>query len=502
MSSLIKVGIFATVCLVILALLIWQIEDWNPFVEEGQTLDAAFDSVAGLDEKASVRVAGVRVGQVEGLGLGPDGRSAQVTIRLDRPLALTQGTTARVSSLGLLGEKYIEIIPGPPNAPPLPPDAVLPGITPPSLDDAMAKLSEIGDSIQQVTGSLSGGDLGGNVNRLIDDVVATSAEIRALVAENRATVGSAIRNFDEVGGTLSRELPRLASQMDRALDQIARLVEENRGNVGTSLENIRDLTSKLQTSADNLNEISGKIARGEGTIGKLVTDDQAYNEVISTLDSIQGGVETLSGTIGAVNKFRIDLDMQGYLREGLETEAFSSDESDTESLTSFRLDIDPQDGKRLYRVGASSTPFGKRREKTQEVLVTNPDGTTETTTTTTLTQERDYVFTGLFGYRTPQDIRLWAGLIEGSGGAQVEYPLPLLDRRLWLSLEAFDFSRPNDLSPHLRLLGRYQFHPNLYVIGGYDDILEEDSLFLGGGIRWTDENIRILLGLAGGAIGR
>ncbi|RPH57491.1 MCE family protein, partial [bacterium] len=95
MSSLIKVGIFATICLVLLGLLIWQIEDWNPFAEEGQTLDAAFDSVAGLDEKASVRVAGVRVGQVDGLGLGPDGRSAQVTIRLDRPLALTQGTTAR-----------------------------------------------------------------------------------------------------------------------------------------------------------------------------------------------------------------------------------------------------------------------------------------------------------------------------------------------------------------------------------------------------------------------
>jgi phospholipid/cholesterol/gamma-HCH transport system substrate-binding protein len=502
MSSLIKVGVFATICLVILALLIWQIEDWNPFKEEGQTIDAVFESVAGLDEKASVRVAGVRVGQVDGIGLGPNGRSAQVTMLLDKPLALTQGTVARVANLGLLGEKYIEIVPGPPEAPPLPPGTVLPGITPPSIDDAMAKLSEIGDSIQQVTGSLAGGDLGGNIDRLVSDIQLTSAEIRALVAENRATVGSAVRNFDRVGSTLAQELPRLAAQMDRALDQLSAVIQENRGDLNASMGNVRELTTKLQTSADNLNEISGKIVRGEGTIGKLVTDDQAYNEVLSTLDSIQGGVETLSGTIGAVNKLRIDLDMQGYLRQGIGTQTFGEEEEDTESLTSFRLDIDPQDGKRLYRAGASSTPFGKRREKTQTVLVTNPDGTTETTTTTTLTQERDYVFTGLFGYRTPQDIRLWAGLIEGTGGAQVEYPLPLLDRRFWLSVEAFDFSRPNELSPHLRLQGRYQFHPNLYLIGGYDDILEEDSLFLGGGIRWTDENIRLLLGLAGGAIGR
>jgi phospholipid/cholesterol/gamma-HCH transport system substrate-binding protein len=497
MKSLVKIGVFATLCFVILALLIWQIEDWNPFKPEGRHVDAVFDSVAGLDNKASVRVAGVRVGEVDSVGL--DGNRARVTIRLDQPLPLTVGTTARVANLGLLGEKYIEIVPGPADAPPLPPDAVLPGITPPSIDDAMAKLSDIGESIQQVTGALAGEDFGGNINLLVKDILLTSAEIRALVAENRANVGSAIRNFDQVGSTLATELPRLASQMDRALNQISTLVEENRENVSASTGNIRELTTKLQTSADNLNEISGKIARGEGTIGKLVNEDQAYNDVISTLDSIQGGVETLSGTLGAVNKFKIDLDMQGYVREGLD-DGFEED-SDTASQTSFRLDIDPQDGKRLYRAGLVSSPFGKRREKTETVTVTGPDGIPQVTTTTKLTRERSYAATALFGYRAPQDLRLWAGLIENTGGAQVEYPLPVFDRRLWLSMEAFDFSRPNDLSPHLRLMGRYQFHPNLYLVGGYDDILEEDSLFLGGGIRWTDENIKVLLGLAGGALG-
>jgi len=33
------------------------------------------------------------------------------------------------------------------------------------------------------------------------------------------------------------------------------------------------------------------------------------------------------------------------------------------------------------------------------------------------------------------------------------------------------------------------------VVGGYDDFLEDDSLFLGGGIRWNDENIKYLLGV-------
>src|SRR5688572_25129255 len=122
MSQAVKVGMFATVCLVILAILIWQIEDINPFADKGRRIDALFDSVAGLDEKASVRVAGVRVGRVDGVGL--EGRKARVTLLLEKPVDMPQGTIARVANLGLLGEKYIEIIPGPAGGPPLPPDAV------------------------------------------------------------------------------------------------------------------------------------------------------------------------------------------------------------------------------------------------------------------------------------------------------------------------------------------------------------------------------------------
>jgi phospholipid/cholesterol/gamma-HCH transport system substrate-binding protein len=488
MAQAVKVGIFAAICLVVLAVLIWNVEEINPFAAEQRRVDAVFDSVAGLDEKATVRVAGVRVGQVETLGLGPNGRNARVTIRLEKPLDLRAGTIARIANLGLLGEKYVEILPGPAGGPPLPDDAVLPGATPVSIDDAMAKLGEIGKSIQQATGSFANVDLGGSIDRMVKDLELTSREIRLLVAENRAAVNSTLTSFDRASGTLARELPRLADQMNRTLSQIETILAENRSNVAGSTENIRELTGSLQTSVDNLNQISDKIASGEGTIGKLVNSEEAHQELVATLDSIQGGVETLSGTLGAINRFKIDLDLQAAYMPGIE------DEDGSGSRSQFVLDIDPQDDFRLYRAGIVNTPQGKRREKTQEVIVTNPDGTVETTTTRTITREKSYQVSALFGYRTPQDLRLWAGLIESSGGAQVEYPL--FDKRLWLSFEAFDFGRPDDEAPHLRLSGRYQLNPNLYVVGGYDDFLESryDSLFLGGGIRWSDDNIKYLLG--------
>jgi phospholipid/cholesterol/gamma-HCH transport system substrate-binding protein len=484
MAQALKVGIFATICLIILALFIWKIEDLNPFKAKGERLKAVFDSVAGLDDKAAVRVAGVRVGRVDGIGLSDADTKARVTILLEKTLPLKQGTYARVSNLGLLGEKYIEIIPGPPGGPPLDTSIPLVGETPPSFDDTMAKLNKIGDSVQQVAGSLAGGDLGGNINRLVASVQATSDEIRFLVMENRAGLRSTVDNANAASATLARELPRLSEQMSHTLSQIETILSENRANVSGTTANAREVTAKLETSADNLNKISDKIAKGEGTIGKLVNSDEAYKEVVSTLDSIQGGVKSLSDTLGAANKFKIDLDMQGYELP-----------SQHGSQSGLHVDINPQDNLHLYRVGFASTPQGKHFEKDQTITVTQPDGTSTTTKIVNVSQEQSYVVDALFGYKGPRDLRLFAGLIESSGGAEVDYPL--LNNKFLLSFQAFDFNRPNDQKAHLRLSGRWQFHPNLYLIGGYDDPLEKHSFFLGGGIRWNDDNLKYLLGAVG-----
>jgi len=484
MAQALKVGIFATICLIILALFIWKIEDLNPFKAKGERLKAVFDSVAGLDDKAAVRVAGVRVGRVDGIGLSDADTKARVTILLEKKLPLKQGTYARVSNLGLLGEKYIEIIPGPPGGPPLDTSIPLVGETPPSFDDTMAKLNKIGDSVQQVAGSLAGGDLGGNINRLVASVQATSDEIRFLVMENRAGLRSTVDNANAASATLARELPRLSEQMSHTLSQIESILAENRSNVAGTTANARELTEKLQISVDNLNHISDKVAKGEGTIGKLVNSDEAYKDVVSTLDSIQGGVKSLSDTLGAVNKFKIDLDMQGYELP-----------SQHGSQSGLHVDINPQDNLHLYRVGFASTPQGKHFEKDQTITVTQPDGTSTTTKIVNVSQEQSYVVDALFGYKGPRDLRLFAGLIESSGGAEIDYPL--LNNKFLLSFQAFDFNRPNDEKAHLRLSGRWQFHPNLYLIGGYDDPLEKHSFFLGGGIHWNDDNLKYLLGSVG-----
>jgi len=482
MSSAFKVGIVAMLGLVLLAWLIWKIEDINPFREKGHRVDASFTSVAGLDDKSAVRVAGVRVGRVDGIRL--DGTRALVTLLLEKQVPLTQGSSARIANMGLLGDKYVELVPGPPGAPPLPEGTVLPGVTPPGFDEAMAKLDAIGTSIQAVTGSIGEGLSGDRLGALFESVQATSEQIRLLVMENRAAIRGTMANAESASATLARELPRLADEMARAVTEIGNMVSENRPDVAATTANVRELTEKLQTSVDNLNTITTKIASGEGSIGKLVNDDTAHDELVKTLDSIQSGVGTLSETLGGVNKWKFQVDVGlAYLKEREDT------------ATGVDLIINPQTGNRLYRVGLARTPDGDRGLKTQYFTVTDPLGVSTTTTLRTFEQNDSYQLTAMFGFQTKRDDRLWAGLIEDRGGLEAE--IPMFRRALWVRGSAWDFGREGplgeDMSPHLRFSGRWFFHPNFYLLGGVDDPLEQDSLFLGAGARWTDENLKWLL---------
>lgn len=488
MSEAVKVGLFAFLALAIFAFFILRIEDFDPFSPEGPKVYALFDTVAGLDDKASVRIAGVRVGRVDGVGL--QDRQAKVGLKIESPdVTLTEGSRARVASLGLLGENYIELIPGPRDAPPLPSGAVIPGESPVTMDQAMEQLSEVGESIQQITGNFAG-QMGpeGNLALLIEDLGATASAVRGLVETNREQVAATVGNFEQASAALARELPRLSHQMERVLVEIEAVLAENRPEMAESMENVERVTEDIQVSVRNLNEITGRLERGEGSLGKLLTSEEAHDSLVSTLDSIEGGVSTLQETLGAVQRIRLDLGAESYWLSDPE-----------EARSTFQLTIDPQSEGRLYRVGLVDDPRGDEETTFERITVTNPDGTTETRTIETLRRDDDPTFTALFGFEAEQGARLWGGLIEDQVGFQVDYPL--FDRRLWLSMEAFDFDREvgvleEELNPHLRVMGRWWFHDNFYVMGGVDDFLESDrnSYFLGGGVRWNDDNLKGLLG--------
>ena len=145
----IKIGLFLAVGLTILAAFIFVVGDLSTlFEKKGYILYTHFNTVAGLEKKTLVRVAGVKVGTVEDITL--KGSRAEVAMNINSELEISRDSKATLASLGLLGEKYIEISPG------VEEDIVQPGGTigslpPISFDQLGIILSSVGDDIKSTS---------------------------------------------------------------------------------------------------------------------------------------------------------------------------------------------------------------------------------------------------------------------------------------------------------------------------------------------------------------
>lgn len=472
MNATAKIGLFALAVLLALAVLVLKIEDLPfPGKERSASAEVTFTDVAGLDDKSAVRIAGVRVGKVDGIRLLPDG-TAVARLVFDGDVELRDGAWGQVKNLGLLGDKYVDLFAGDPAKPRLPEGARIPGRVPVEFDELTKLASDIGKDVKELTSALSG-SLGGEtgeakINRIVDNVGALAEQLKNLVESNRQNVDVTMANLREFSSSIRETLARL----DRILD-------ENQSGVKGSVANIEDLSGKLRISADNLNSITGKLDRGEGTFGKLLNDETSHRNLNEALTSIKTGVEELRTTLTRIN--RIELDLGFYGEYATRTE---------ESKGAFRIDVTPREGK-FYRLELLGLPNGRRYDETYRYETSVDGGPPSVVTTKVSRTEDEFGLSAQLGYRF-KDTTLRAGLIESRGGVAIDQHL--LKDRLQVTAEAWDFGRDAG-NAQVKLFGQWQTRGAVFVRGGVTDVINPvgRSFFFGAGIRWKDEDIKTLL---------
>lgn len=79
---------------------------------DGYTLKADFSNITGINAGSDVRIGGIKVGVVEELDLDPTTYDAIATLRVKDDVKLSKDTSAAVQSAGLLGDKFIALLPG------------------------------------------------------------------------------------------------------------------------------------------------------------------------------------------------------------------------------------------------------------------------------------------------------------------------------------------------------------------------------------------------------
>lgn len=106
------VGVFVVLGLVCISYLTIKLGRMEVFDSSGYTVTARFSSVTGLRTGASVEISGVAVGRVTSIRLDPETFMAEVDLRINDGVSLSDDVMASVKTSGLIGDKYISLAPG------------------------------------------------------------------------------------------------------------------------------------------------------------------------------------------------------------------------------------------------------------------------------------------------------------------------------------------------------------------------------------------------------
>jgi phospholipid/cholesterol/gamma-HCH transport system substrate-binding protein len=293
-----KIGLLSILAIAIAAALIFAVSGSGGFSWQRYPLKAVFTNIAGLNEGAQVRIAGVPVGAVTDIEL--IGEQVEVTfeIREEMRPRVTTMSTATLGSVSLLGEGSVDITPSTQGTP-IPEWGYVP------TGKAAGSLTEVATQatagIEQLTAILNDIRSGrGTVGQLftndslyrdLNGLVATAEQVAQSVRAGRGTLGRLIND-----PTAARAFE--ASLAD--LQAVTARIRAGEGSLGTFLTD-DTLARNLNTMTANIDAITGRISRGEGTAGAFINDRQLFdrlNSMSARLDTVMASLQKSEGTAG------------------------------------------------------------------------------------------------------------------------------------------------------------------------------------------------------------
>jgi len=482
-----KVGAFFIVSIAILGLLILRTEKLEIFGKnKKRQYGLEFKQVAGLAPQGQVRIAGVKVGTVQEILL--DHGKARVVFSVDPEVPLYADASAQLSSIGILGEKYVDLDPGHPEAGSLQDRSTIASREGVGLDNLMETLAAIGKDVKGITQALNesiGGEQGREkLDEIVDNIRVLTGEFRAMAEENHSAINTTMANAQAMTTELRDRLPKIAQQFEELGKNLNGMVTDTRPEMKGLVTDVRKLAQNFESTSENIRAITDKMNKGEGTIGKLLNDETTVKKINTAVDNVNelmGGLKTM--------EIRLDLNAARWTKRG-------------DSQTGLGIDIVPRHDY-WYSLGLNSTPDGKIQDSTRTVQTIDPvTGLPVNTLERTRTVVVDQAFTvsAEFAKRLGENFVVHAGIIDGRGGGGVEFRA--LDDRFRLGALAYDFSKRDDKpKPRYRITSSFQFWKGIYAEAGVQDIANPElrTFFAGGGIRWKDDDLKKLVGLAASA---
>ncbi len=483
-----KVGALVIVAL-LGAVFVYRAVDEASSSGRGYRVYAMFEDAQGLIPKSRVTIAGINVGHIERIVL--DHGRARVEIAMNPDAILYRDASILRRAASLLGEYILVINPGTTTEPRMPDGGRIESTdSSPTITDMISEIRPVVRNIRAVTQQLERSfgtdEAGRQMQSALRNLSEALERINVTIADNQASVRNIVSNVEGITDRAGPRLDAILENVEVTTADIRTLLANNRteldngvGEVDDTIASIHRASEQLEDVLEDINEVTERTAAGEGTIGRLTSDEHLINEVESS-------VEGVSDIIGGISRLRTYMQLRSEYNFLANT-----------FKNYFSLRLMPREG-RYFLIELVDDPRGRTSFQSVQVR-RSPPGPNEPEfyEEERVTVDRSFNFTVQLAQRI-SFLTFRFGILESTGGIGLD--ASLIDDRLEINADVFGFSLSR--FPRVRFRGAFEIIDTLYIVAGADDILNERTIDFFGGlqVRFDDLDLVSLLPFAGGAI--
>jgi phospholipid/cholesterol/gamma-HCH transport system substrate-binding protein len=318
-SQTIRVGLFFLLGVALAWITFESLNGGRLFKKEGYTLVAGFTNLKGLKTGDEIRMAGVKIGNVQTTRLA--GARVEALLDIEPGVEIPTDAVASVEQSSLLAGNYLGVTFGTPGGPIFKDGDEIKTKNTADMSEVISQLGSLGAKLEGVAdniGKALGGDSGpgsmfSKIDKLVNDngpklteTLANLQDITAKIKTGEGTFGKLVNDpklHDElVAGVAEIKLAAADARTFMSDTKgIVADVKSGKGALGVMLYDPAT-AENLKASVANVRSVSDKIAKGEGTLGKLLADDTLYRDAQSTLKKADRALDSMGdqGPITAV----------------------------------------------------------------------------------------------------------------------------------------------------------------------------------------------------------
>ena len=464
-----------------------------------------FRDASGLFEKSRVQTAGISVGEIGERKLDRDTAKARITIRMLPGITLYENALVSKKSASLLGEYFLEVDPGTPYA-------VVNG------QKRQMRVLVDGDQIKNIREPTAMGDIMDDVGTLLPILHDILEDVRKLTS---GTITDIAENVNKLIESNSDTLGRLLERVDTIAANVEGVTSTEAGDVKASIKNVREITDSIKSLVGTTQgQIAGTGNKMQGSIDRLQNTLDNLDKSMKNIESITERIDKGDGTVGHIlnddtiarNVEDITENASGFIRSVTKLQTIVGLRTEYNILANtlknyLSVQIMPRPDK-FYLIELIEDPRGY----SNTVLTathSSANGFVSNITTTTSDALR---FSLMFGKRVSfggVTVAGRFGIKESTGG--VGGDLYLFDDKLELSADVFGFAQSTvGQNPRVKVSAGWEiWNRTLFLVAGADDLLNYRrgeagtgggfDWFVGGQLRFNDEDLKSLLLVGGGA---